>query len=279
MPLFGGGRRGFGCAPRLIIALVIAGIAIFSYVRMRNVNPITGEVQHVALTPDQEVAMGLKAVPEMANQFDGFSTNGNAVRLVERIGKKLMEQVDLKDVDYKFEFHVLADKDTVNAFALPGGQIFITEALLDRLKTAGQVAGVMGHEIGHVIHRHGNQQLAKAQLAQGLSGAATVALLDPNNPSPHASAQFTQLIAGLILTKYGRDAELQSDLYAVDVVSKAGYDPRAMIQVMKILAEASGGRQGPEWASTHPTSDTRIRELEEAIAQAFPNGVPQGLIE
>src|ERR671917_1370458 len=99
---------------------------------------------------------------------------------------------------YRFEFHVLDDPQTINAFALPGGQVFITEGLLKRLTTDGQVAGVLGHEIAHVIARHGAEHIAKQQLTQGLTGAAVLATYDPNNPSTQGGAAVAALIGQLV---------------------------------------------------------------------------------
>jgi predicted Zn-dependent protease len=136
----------------------------------------------------------------------------------------------------------------------------------------------MAHEIGHVLARHSAQQIAKQELTQGLTGAAVIATYDPNNPATQGTAQIALLIGQLVNMKYGRDDELQSDRLGVQILAEAGYDPRAMIEVMNILAAASeGGARPPEFFSTHPNPDNRIAQIEEAIAQEFPNGVPEGL--
>src|SRR5690606_4392589 len=124
--------------------LVIAGISLFGYFSSQQINPVTGEKQYVDLDPDEEIQMGLAAVPEMSQQFGGFTKDQQAANMVKEIGNRIVAQSDAKKSPYKFEFHVLADPKTVNAFALPGGQIFITEALLNQLETPGQVAGVLG---------------------------------------------------------------------------------------------------------------------------------------
>ena len=138
------------------------------------------------------------------------------------------------------------------------------------METEGQLAGVVGHEIGHVLSRHGAQRLAKQKLTQGLAGAAGVAGGDAS------SARMAMAIGQMINMQYGRQDELQSDEWGVILTTNAGYDPRAMIGVMKILDEA-GGPSPPEWLSTHPKPANRARYLEELIAKAFPNGVPDGL--
>ena len=279
-PIFSNGQSdGRSRIPvRLIIALIIAGISLFSYYRLRSKNPVTGETQHVSLTVDEEIALGLHAVPEMAAQFGGLLQDQEAQLLVDDVGQRIVARSAANKSDYRFEFHVLADMKTVNAFALPGGQIFITAALLEKLKTTGQVAGVLGHEIGHVVGRHGAEHLAKAQLTQGLTGAAVIAAYDPNNPrSTQASAAIAMMIGQLINMKFGRDDELESDKLGVQYMVEAGYDPRSMIKVMEVLREASQGGAPPEFFSTHPNPDRRIERIEEAIAAVLPNGVPENL--
>jgi predicted Zn-dependent protease len=225
------------------------------------------------MTPEQEVAIGLKAAPQMAAQMGGLSQNPRARELVQRVGARLVRESFAGKSAYKFSFHVLADRRTVNAFALPGGPIFITEGLLGRLRTEGELAGVLGHEIGHVIARHASERLAKQQLTQGLISAVVVGSGD------YTSAQIAQLAGSMINMKYGRDDELESDALGVRIAFEAGYDPRAMAGVMEILAKASSGSQQPEFASTHPAPENRQARIREEIAKRFPSGVPGGLIK
>jgi len=262
--------------PRLIIAGVIALFSVISYYGLQSTNPVTNEVQRVAMSVDQEIAMGLQAAPEMAAQHGGLASNQESQRMVDEIGRKLLKPVEDR-TQYPFEFHVLADEKTVNAFALPGGQVFITAALLGKLQTEGQVAGVLGHEIGHVIERHSAEHLAKAQLTQGLTGAAVIATYDPSNPSSRNSAAVAAAIGQLVNMRYGREDELESDRWGVRLTAEAGYDPRSMIGVMEVLAEASKGRAPPEFFSSHPNPDRRIERIREAIEEMYPNGLPNGL--
>jgi beta-barrel assembly-enhancing protease len=271
-------RRGPGCNPRLIIALVIALVSIFTYMRNTSVNEVTGEKQRVgSITKQQEIALGLQAAPSMMQQFGGESRDMRATNLVKQVGNQVLRNSAAAKSGYQFEFHLLEDDNTVNAFALPGGQIFITEALLRKLKTEGQLAGVLGHEIGHVVARHGAEHMAKAQLTQGLTGAAVIATYDPQNPSSVSRAAMVQLVGQMVNMKWGRDDELESDRLGVQFLSEAGYDPRAMIEVMKVLKAAGGGGRQPEFFSTHPNPDNRIERIEEAIRERFPNGVPSDL--
>jgi predicted Zn-dependent protease len=263
---------------RLWVALVIAVISVLGYFGKSAFNPITQEKQHVAgITPEQEVALGLQAAPEMVQQFGGLDPDSEAQARVRRVGDRLVSRTAAGQSPYKFEFHLLDDPETINAFALPGGQIFITEGLLRRLETDGQLAGVLGHEIGHVVGRHGAEHIAKQQLTEGLTGAAVLATYDPNNPSSRSSAAVAAMIGQLVGMRFGRQDELEGDDLGVRFTSEAGYDPRSMIGLMKILDQSSEGGRPPEFFSTHPNPENRIQRIQEAIQKRHPDGVPSGL--
>jgi beta-barrel assembly-enhancing protease len=275
------GRRSSGLKVRLLIAAGIALFAIISYYgRPGDENQITGETQRVAMTEEaDEIRMGLAARQEMAAQFGGPDPDPKAQALVKKVGGELLQALDDslepggRSNPYRenFSFTLLSDPKTVNAFALPGGQIFITQALFRELETEGQLAGVLGHEIGHVIERHSNQQMAKQQFFQGLAAAGGVAGGDVQ------SQRMAQVVAQMASMKYGRDDELQSDQWGVRLTAMAGYDPRSMIGVMKVLERASGGSGQPEFMSTHPSPANREQRIEEMIKHEFPGGVPAGL--
>lgn len=262
---------------RLLIAGLIALISIISYVSTRSTNELTGEKQHVAMSVEQEVGMGLQAAHEMESRYGGESADREGRELVTRIGRRLVEHSVAAKSRYRFQFHLLADSQTINAFALPGGQVFITEGLFKRLKTEGQLAGVLGHEIGHVIERHSAQQLAKTQLTEGLTGAAVIASYDPDNPRSRETAAVAAAIGQLVSLRYSRGDELQADEWGVKLTAAAGYDPRAMIGVMEVLEEASRGGAPPEFFSTHPNPEHRLARIKQLIAKEFPEGVPEGL--
>ena len=268
-PSFGGRRGG---KLRIIIALVVVAISLFSYFSSSVVNPVTGKKQYISLTPRQEIALGLQAMPKMVEQHGGLHPDTREQGRLDSVCQSLLEHSDLGQLPWKFEFHLLSDPRTVNAFALPGGQTFITQALYRRLETEGQLAGVMGHEIGHVLARHSAQRMAKSQLTQGLTGAVVVAAGDAR------SAQVAAVVGQLVNMKYGRNDELESDDIGVRLMSSAGYDPRSMVGVMKILAEAGGGGRQPEFFSTHPNPENRVEKINAAIKRRFPDGVPEGLM-
>lgn len=262
-----------GCSGRLLLALGLAAFALLSYCSTRSENPVTGETQYVDLSPDQEIAIGLRAAPEMAQQHGGLHPDQRAQAQVDEVGARVVERSAAAESPYRYEFHLLADPQTVNAFALPGGQVFITVALYERLESIGQLAGILGHEIGHVVGRHSAERMAKAKLTQGLTGAAVLATAEGGR----SSAAMAVMIGQMINMKYGREDELESDHFGVEYMSDAGYDPRSMMRVMEILAEASQGARPAEFFSTHPDPGNRVERIEASIAERFPNGVPDGL--
>jgi predicted Zn-dependent protease len=258
---------------RIIVGVIMAVIAVISYFGSQVYNPVTDEKQYLSLTKDQEIALGLQAAPEMIDQFGGLHPNQELQALVDRVGQEVVRDSQAGDTEWPFEFHLLADSETVNAFALPGGQIFITAALFEELESEAQLAGVLGHEVGHVVARHSAQRLAKAQLSEGLTGAVAVASGDAR------AAQVAAVVAQLINMRYGREDELQSDELGVDFMVDAGYDPRGLIGLMEILAAAGGGARQPEFFSTHPNPDNRIENIQQAIREEFPSGVPEELTD
>ena len=260
---------------RLLIGLVIALVSVLGYFGMRQLNPITGNTQHIAITREQEIALGLQSAPEMAKQFGGLDPDQSIQADVTAVGQGVVQRSIAGRTQYQFSFQVLRDPQTVNAFALPGGPIFITRGLLDRLENEAQLAGVLGHEAGHVIARHSAEHIAKSQLAQGLVTAVGVAGSDGSG-SNHA-AQVAAVVAQMVELRYSRGDELQADTLGVRLMSEAGYDPRALLEVMRILSESSGPNRQPEFMNSHPDPGNRQGVIQQAIATRFPNGVPANL--
>lgn len=273
--MYGRRRVGFGARRggkmRLIMGLVVGVISLISYFASSSYNPVTQEKQYISLTPRQEIALGLQAAPKMIQQHGGLHPDHRHQNLIDQIGEKLVRSSAARDTEWRFEFHLLNDPRTINAFALPGGQIFLTTALYQQLTTEGQVAGVLGHEIGHVVARHSAQRMAKSKLTQGLTGAVLTASGD------YGTSQMATMIGQMINMKYGRGDELESDQLGVKFMADAGYDPRSMIKVMEVLAQSRSGNAQPEFMSTHPNPENRVQRIQQAIQKLFPNGLPQGL--
>jgi predicted Zn-dependent protease len=260
-----GSRRGSSLGGRLIFAAIIAIVSLISYFGSRQDNPVTGETQYIGITVEQEIALGLQAAPQMAQEFGGLDPNESDQAIVDDVGNLIVQSSPASQTPYEFDFHLLEDEKTINAFALPGGQVFITRALFDKLQTEGELAGVLGHEVGHVVARHSAEHIAKAQLTEGLTGAAVIATYDPDNPASANTAQIAALIGQLINLKFGRDDELESDYLGVCFINDAGYNPEELVSVMEVLAASSQGNEPPEFFSTHPNPESRIQRIQEAI--------------
>ncbi len=241
---------------KLIIGIAIVGFGLVRYCGNRQENPYTGRVQAISMSPQEEIAIGLQNAPSMAQQHGGLHPDQRLQAFVDQVGAKLVDNTVARETPYKYEFHLLQDSETVNAFALPGGQIFITYALLSKLDNEDQVAGVLGHEIGHVLGKHSAERIENSNLWSTISMGAEVGA---------GAGQATSAIGQNILLGNGRDDELESDDLGVRFMIKAGYDPYQMIEVMKILKAASGPNRMPEFQSTHPDPENRIEKIKEAI--------------
>ena len=209
------------------------------------------------MTSDQEIAIGLQSAPEIAQQHGGLYPDKPMQALVDAVGNKLVANSLARDTPYKFEFHLLKDEKTINAFALPGGQVFITYALFSQLNE-GQLAGVLGHEIGHVIGRHSAERIADSGFWKTVSMGAQVGADAGGAVSNYGRTT---------LLKNGRGDELESDELGVLIMIQSGYDPNEMIAVMKILKKASGPNRTPEFQSTHPDPENRIEMIKKAISK------------
>lgn len=226
------------------------------------------------LTWDQEVAMGLEAAPQMTAEFGGATPDDTVQAYVDEVGAKLVDGIE-QDVpsDLPWSFTLL-DSGVINAFALPGGQVYISRGLAERFSSEAEMAGVLGHEIGHVTARHGNQRIsAQIGLNLLLTGASiAVGAADEDSVlREYGSLAVPGLSIGsnVLLLKYGRDEELEADMLGMRYMARAGYNPIGQRRVMETLQAASGPRSQPEWLSTHPASSTRIARIDELLATEF----------
>jgi beta-barrel assembly-enhancing protease len=259
---------GSGASLRLIIGIIIAVISVISFLSSKEFNPVTGEDQYISLTVEQEIALGMQSAPELIEQFGGLYPDESVQAEIDRIGNNLVNSSIAQTTPWEFEFYVLDDPETINAFALPGGPVFITSALLNQLGTEDEVAGVISHEIVHVLARHSAQRIAQSDLTNGLIGAVAVASNDAN------AAQTAAVIGQLVNMRYGREDEIQSDTLGLCLMLDAGYAPEAMVEVMHVLESASQGAAPPEFFSSHPSPENRIQRIEEAIG-GLPGNCPR----
>ena len=225
---------------RLLIGVAIVAFAFIRRCSQQETNPYTGRTQAISLSPEQEIAIGLQSAPGMTQQHGGLHPNNQYQALVDKVGNKLVNNSIAKNTPYKYDFHLLADDKIINAFALPGGQCFITYALFSKLENQDQLAGVLGHEIGHVLGKHSNERITDSKFWQTMimgAGAIDMGVI---------AQQYGQ---GKLLAN-GRDDELESDELGVFFMIKAGYNPEEMIGVMQILKNAAGPNRQPEFQST-----------------------------
>lgn len=240
---------------RIFIGLAIVAFAFVQRCNNKEENPYTGRSQTINMSADQEIAIGLQSTPEIAQQYGGLYPDERLQSFVDAVGHKLIDHSIARETPYKYDFHLLADDRTINAFALPGGPVFITYALFKQLNEA-QLAGVLGHEIGHVIGRHSAERIAESSFWKTISMGASVGA---------DAGGIVGNIGQNTLLKNGREDELESDELGVLFMIQSGYDPHEMIQVMEILKAATGSNRAPEFQSTHPDPDNRIEKIKEAI--------------
>lgn len=268
---------------RLGIGLLFAVFGLFTYCTNVVTNPITGEKQRVQLSPQQEVVLGQQTQGKMAARHGGLFQDAALQNYVNQVGSRIVEksaaaQAPSANARYPYKFYLLSDPQTINAFALPGGPIFITVALLKRLNSEAQLAGVLGHEIGHVVARHGAEHLAKQQLSGALVNAVGIAASDNPNDARQA-AVLAQAVNQLVSLRYGREDELEADQLGFRFIREAGYKPTGILELMQILGAARKGGTSPEFFSTHPNPENRLERLKNLISQAYPNGIPANLEE
>ena len=207
--------------------------------------------------------MGLASRAEMAAQHGGLSPDASARDHVNRIGQKIVRSTDAGRTPYHFDFHLLADRRVVNAFALPGGQVFMTEALYRMLGSEDEIAGVLGHEVGHVVGRHSSEQIAKGNLFNGITNAIVIGA--SGGQGGYDAARVAQMVNQLITLKYSRGDETEADTLGVRFLIESGYDPEALIRVMEVLKKVSAGSHQPEIMSTHPDPGNREEHIRAEI--------------
>ena len=252
----------------VLLALVLLPLAGCS------TNEATGRSQFLPMSWEEETQIGAEAAPQFIEQSGGELPDAAILDYVRDLGGRLAAQSEMPDIEW--EFFVL-DSQVINAFALPGGKVFISRGLMEKMDNEAQLAGVLGHEVGHVTARHGNERMGKAMLAQGLIVAVGIGGAISNNQWMQVLGVGSAVGGQLFLLKYSRSNELEADALGVRYMAKVGYNPIGQIQVMEILREASGGGGSqPEWLSTHPASDTRIEQLEDIITKDYPRYKDEG---
>lgn len=256
-----------------IIGVVLAVAAVWlllSFVPGDTfIHPLTGQQASVALPVKWQIDLGRELAPEVEQELGGPLLNYELQQRVGRIGTQLVAALQRWErargaspqwTSFPFRFKVVAS-ERVNAFALPGGPIYITQGLLTRLRTDDQLAGVLGHEMGHVVLRHSAQALAADLKASAL-------LWGTRRLFGQELAEWVGGAAALLSLKYSRDQELEADRLGFQLSCGAGYDPQGLIQVLMLLQSLEENRS-LEILSTHPDPESRIRTLQ-PMRCAFP---------
>lgn len=230
-------------------------------------NPATGRKQLILMSEGQEAALGKEADQEAVAAY-GLYPDDKVQAYVGGLGRKLAAASERPSLPWSFK---VVDDPTVNAFALPGGYIYVTRGLMTHLRTEAELVSVLGHEIGHVTGRHSASQMSKQQLAMG--GLIVGMMVEPELQRFGGLAQQG---LGVLFLKFGRDHENEADELGLRYMTREEYDPREMIEVFGVLdrvgrAEGGAGRM-PEWLSTHPNPGNRQTNIQEEIAKTGATG-------
>jgi predicted Zn-dependent protease len=225
-----------------------------------------------AVSEKEELELGRKSFAQFEQQFGGLYGDARLQGYVNGVGMTMAPYAGRPNLDWRYQ---VVNSSQVNAFAVPGGYIYITQGLLFRLSNEAELAAVLGHETGHIAKRHSVKQIEKARGAQVVS--TTVGLVG-SVFGYGIAGDVTSLVSNLALMKYGRDQEREADLSGLEYMSRAGYNPRGMVQTMQVLQSASGGggKGGPDFLSTHPNPGNRIGYLKDTIQKRYAQAAQTG---
>lgn len=247
---------------------ILPAIFLITSVTGCSTNLATGKKQLNVMSVQEEIALGNQAMPDLVTEYGGVVPDTILTKYVSKVGEHLSQQTEGDAPKLPWEFTLL-DSDVINAFALPGGKVFISLALMAEMNNEAQLAGVLGHEIGHVTARHVNDRLTQ-QL-----GFSIVASILTRAATDSDYSQLTELLVGVggtgYLMKFSRDQESESDSLGMRYMARAGYNPKGQLQVMQILDAESKKNPGgqPEFLSTHPLPQTRIDRIAKLLKTTF----------
>jgi Zn-dependent protease with chaperone function len=220
-----------------------------------------------------DVKIGQQGAAEIARQLPLLPEGGEADNYVESVGRRLAAAIprEFQHAQFRYSFSVVNARD-INAFALPGGPMFVNRGMIEAARSEGEMAGVMAHELSHVALRHGTAQATKQGSAGVQLGAIGGAILGAIIGGGLGSviAQGTQFGLGAYLLKYSREYETQADLLGAQIMARAGYDPRDLANMFRTIERQSGG-SGPEWLSSHPNPGNRYERINEEAARLNVN--------
>ncbi|HYL15412.1 MAG TPA: M48 family metallopeptidase [Terriglobales bacterium] len=217
------------------------------------------------ISKQQQEQLGLKAMGEVYQQFPVLPDSSAVTQYVQQLGRKLVTVIP-QDGSWPYQFHVIPEKD-INAFALPGGPIFINIGTITAADNEAELAGVMAHEMSHVYMQHSVKQASKESVAQVVLGVLGGVL--PGGTAGNLARLGIQIGAGTMFLKYSRGDEAQADAVGAIIMYKAGYNPRAMAEFFQKL-EREGGSGGPQFLSDHPNPGNRVAAVDKEIANWPP---------
>ncbi|MFK7959138.1 MAG: M48 family metalloprotease [Phycisphaerales bacterium] len=245
-------------------------------------NEATGERFLNFMSPGQEAALGAQAAPQFTAEFGGAVPSPALQQYVDQIGRRMAAETEAYFPDVEWEFTLL-DSAVVNAFALPGGKVFISRGLAEQLTDESELAGVIGHEIGHVTAQHAARRISQSTgFEVGLQVLASVVgggAAEPGATSAVADAiPALQLGGQVLLLKFGRDQELQADQLGMRYMSRVGYHPSGQLRVMQLLRDLAGGAGGGglDIFATHPDPAARVAQIEQLLATDYRDVAVQG---
>jgi hypothetical protein len=212
-------------------------------------------------SPQDDITLGKQVAVDAERQLPSCNAPKVDAYLTE-LGRKLVARLPTGGVEYPWEFHCLNDKE-INAFALPGGYVFVNRGVIEVSDNEAQLAAVMAHELSHVALRHGTAEATKAQFAQ--AGVGILGALFGGNAGGALLTELGRFSAGGVLMRYSRSAETQADVMGTQVLYDAGYDPRALAQFFEKIEAESKGKNPPEFFSDHPNPEHRVERVDEEI--------------
>ena len=242
----------------LLIGAGIILFMLFQYYSKIEVNKFTGKKQHISLTIEEEITIGILIAPQMAQHYGGLYPDQNFQKLIDKVGRKLVNTSFVQQTEYKYDFHLLNDTRIMNAFALPGGQIFITYALFSKLKNEDQLAGVLSHEIVHVLGRHSVEKMKNQGLTQVVLNGIDFGFTPNKSENVLDITYFSKM-------NYSVNDELESDKISVKIMIESGYNPKALIKVLEKLKTVSESNKTPEIMNSHPNPENRIEKIKNLI--------------
>lgn len=237
-------------------------------------NPATGRSQLNFMSREREIALGEESKAQLTESYGGAYGSPATQAYITEIGSRLSALTEADNPTLPWEFTLL-DSEVVNAFALPGGKVFVSRGLVSRLENEAELACVIGHEIGHVTAEHVDERISRQMIVTGAAIAVGVAAQEADEQWVR---QATPLVVGVgatgYLLKFGRDQELEADQLGMRYAARAGYNPAGMVGVLTVLREEAGEGSGAldELFSTHPDPDRRIAEARKRLERQYEGG-------